>query len=501
MAICTLTNGHYNYETINLLDLHNTLMENLNLTVWDIYAFYNEVKAIENHKFDNPTFEKLDELKAQLEKLILDTYEAQQELAIATNQQLIADTEQYEAELLSICHAKGYTEITIRDLERYSYPYEWGITIEQHNHYNALKNKLGGIKFNATLLSYPEDKLNAIYNGLNLGKLGKLVDAHYDYRGGNDSCTKLLKQFNFTTFKKRKSQGLSDLDALGIDKNETYFEEVVYVTTENLRHDEHRISSSSFALCYELTAEELVSKMKQLIETILSETVLMPKEEYCRQLELSPIVLNRTAEGKVELVDGFKRVMLMHDKNYLDVDIPVKVYNDLTDTQYLVLLNATNAWKCLEGAPNFYDRGYIFSLTHKFKLDTFGKKEDLYTILNMYDVPTTPTATSPYFLEDIKSLLALNVDIKDLSEGTYSLTEKIKKKFIKLLAKERRTNTQEQREINCSEVLQQIYDNPTLYKKILSKEKLTVTGHIDNFIATYVSPELETIIKQAVLVD
>ena len=86
------------------------------------------------------------------------------------------------------------------------------------------------------------------------------------------------------------------------------------------------------------------------------------------QFDFSPVIVN-VRRGKVELIDGFKRLLLT-DPRQLNISVPVIHFYDLNDEDYLTILFAANAWKLRDGKKgSFYDRGFLFSLTNRFNFD------------------------------------------------------------------------------------------------------------------------------------
>lgn len=86
--------------------------------------------------------------------------------------------------------------------------------------------------------------------------------------------------------------------------------------------------------------------------------------EYLQNLEVQPITINlNTKTGKYELIDGYKRLLYVTNKKLLEYNAPIRMFTDLTDSQFLALLYSANVWKTKE---LFHDRGFLFALKTRF---------------------------------------------------------------------------------------------------------------------------------------
>lgn len=98
----------------------------------------------------------------------------------------------------------------------------------------------------------------------------------------------------------------------------------------------------------------------------------VPTKSFNEGIENTYVVINRRADGKYELIDGFYRVLY---KN-IERNIVVKIYNDLTDEQWFKLMINCNFWKTNVSNALFYDRGFLLGLRNRFNV----KMED-YSLL------------------------------------------------------------------------------------------------------------------------
>lgn len=87
---------------------------------------------------------------------------------------------------------------------------------------------------------------------------------------------------------------------------------------------------------------------------------------YENAIENSFVVINETKDGKYQLVDGFYR--LLYKK--INRDVIVKIYNNLSDEEWLKLMISCNAWKLNDKSVcKFFDRGFILGLCNRFNID------------------------------------------------------------------------------------------------------------------------------------
>lgn len=124
-----------------------------------------------------------------------------------------------------------------------------------------------------------------------------------------------------------------------------------------------------------LTEEEAVEEFLKIMEEYIDSYQYKISDEVLKyQFDFSPVVVNMTKDGRVKLIDGFKRLLLVADDK-LDYDVPVIVYNDLNDEDYLTILFAANAWKVRTGQNgSFYDRGFLFGqYLFKVFIETVGQ--------------------------------------------------------------------------------------------------------------------------------
>lgn len=90
--------------------------------------------------------------------------------------------------------------------------------------------------------------------------------------------------------------------------------------------------------------------------------------------ELMPIAISvdgdfENYETRIELIDGFRRMFCV--KEVPNVDILVKVYGKLNDSEWINSMMIYNSWKFAKGekANVFMDRGFELGIYHRFGLE------------------------------------------------------------------------------------------------------------------------------------
>lgn len=119
-----------------------------------------------------------------------------------------------------------------------------------------------------------------------------------------------------------------------------------------------------------VTLKEYVDNISKIkLENFNSEKI--KESNYLnRAIESSFIVLNKTIDGKYQLIDGFYRLLFKQ----LSKKVIVKVYSDLNNYEWMQLMITYNAWKIDNNNKlKFFDRGFILGLKSRFdiNLDTY----------------------------------------------------------------------------------------------------------------------------------
>lgn len=109
--------------------------------------------------------------------------------------------------------------------------------------------------------------------------------------------------------------------------------------------------------------------------------------------ELMPIAISAKGDIEdpltaIELVDGFKRMFVMDDVP--DTNVLVKVYEDLSDKDWINAMLVYNSWKFTdsEGSAKYMDRGFQLGLYHRYNLTFVGLKNPYYNMFRALDIYT-----------------------------------------------------------------------------------------------------------------
>lgn len=213
--------------------------------------------------------------------------------------------------------------------------------------------------------------------------------------------------------------------------------------------------------------------------------------------ETNMVVINIT-NGKIQLIDGFLRVLYSESCNK---DIVVKVYEDLTDEQFLHELVLCNIWKesCdYYSGVNFFDRGFLFALQFRFGIDIQYVQENILTnmlnLLSHYSKEKDPYLTivnNKFFTSDVKTMfnLATTSNIGTSSTITETLGNKTQYTYyyssllcriFKLIGEIRTYFPAEcQKDYTTDMFISEILKHD---KELKSISKLTVNGRVDNRI-------------------
>ncbi|PLS19454.1 hypothetical protein CVD28_03290 [Bacillus sp. M6-12] len=110
--------------------------------------------------------------------------------------------------------------------------------------------------------------------------------------------------------------------------------------------------------------------------------------------EVMPVALSvkgdvENSETPIELMDGFKRLLVMDTSDIPDIDIMVKVYDSLDDREWINAMLLYNSWKYAdsEGADKYMDRGFQLGLYYRYRLmfvNMILPHWDMFRAINIY---------------------------------------------------------------------------------------------------------------------
>lgn len=216
--------------------------------------------------------------------------------------------------------------------------------------------------------------------------------------------------------------------------------------------------------------------------------------EYLQNLEAQPITINlNTKTGKYELIDGYKRLLYITNKELLEYNAPVRIFTDLTDSQFLALLYSANIWKTKE---LFHDRGFLFALKTRFNFVIpssayrGGISNELDT-LQLYDFGGNLTSVSKtklmnsllrhkFLVNDM--LLMYNILPKVTSKQNYdkNMSEEIMFSIIELVGELRRAVDNNVQNDISEDLITSIFEDE-LIKKYCSKKHLSTRTYVINY--------------------
>lgn len=240
--------------------------------------------------------------------------------------------------------------------------------------------------------------------------------------------------------------------------------------------------------------------------------------------ELMPIAVSvrgdfEDEDTKLELIDGFKRMFCMNEVP--DIPILVKVYGVMNDVQWINAMILYNSWKFVsgEGAGKYMDRGFQFGLSYRYDIRfvemimEWGNMNDainLYTSGRDLEHFTTDRYAkggvyytfwnNDCFAKDIVSLYdILNYkpvftlrkkgkadEVIDTAEGFRGWgLKRVLEVFVTLLGEVRRKEWEvgltERKPFDMA-ILTNYLSDPEIEKQMVKLCKMTVDGHIINYI-------------------
>lgn len=209
--------------------------------------------------------------------------------------------------------------------------------------------------------------------------------------------------------------------------------------------------------------------------------------------ESMPIVINRNSRtNKVELIDGYKRLLVNNDNDQLNTDTAIKVFDDLSDVDFLKLLFALNEWKLMSN-EDLYDRGLLFALREHFGI----KQEDYPTTNTRYDVSDysfnmsllnilrlygeDSSRVPNQYANDIlqlKNILVLYEETSVIKNEMFKA--KLFKSLIKVLGELRRENCSSEND-DVIDVFRSVINNSQLVEMLNKKSKTKMPAWVNNY--------------------
>lgn len=215
--------------------------------------------------------------------------------------------------------------------------------------------------------------------------------------------------------------------------------------------------------------------------------------EYLQNLEVQPITINlNTKTGKYELIDGYKRLLYTTNKELLEYNAPVRIFTDLTDSQFLALLYSANVWKTKE---LFHDRGFLFALKTRFNFVIpssayrGGTSNELGT-LQLYDfgenlvhvgksILMNTVRCHSHLANDISLMYNFLPQIAEKQSCDKNLSDEIMFTIIELVGEIRRQKGNESRPLS-EDLITSIFEDDFI-KGLCSKKHLSTRTYVINY--------------------
>lgn len=506
MFKCNLTGVTYKYESMNLLALRDQLVNQYGLKPWDIYAGYSEKSVIKYTEEQIEVSDAQTPWKLQLAETIAIR---KAELAARKQQDidaLEAELARLNAEILAL--AKQQTGVELPSYEAYkrAYRFKMNIPVSLQDEQNRIANRINKIATNMLPGNVYAFALTA--EDLKIFEDDNLFIAEISHLSHNNvvTATTLLNNFDFRKmicildYCERNNLSNDDrLIAFNVDTTKEYAECIdIFSCNDYLEKTEMSrfFDSDKYGLYRKVGHADIYNFIVAELNKYAEKLVVVDRDIYYQQVDITPITINITSEGKLELIDGYKRLLHVNNPELLDILAPIKVYTELDDKDFIRLLYSANAWKTVgsRGVGPFHDRGFIFALRQRFGIrfeDYFHnswKDIDLLKLLQIYDAPSKYCLYNKYLIEDIKALAHLNeVAMPFFQNENNRVYHEIIRTMIQLMGELRRANMDvEQHVVDFNQLLATLLENKAWAKKIASKENMTVGGYISNFVNEHV---------------
>lgn len=261
-----------------------------------------------------------------------------------------------------------------------------------------------------------------------------------------------------------------------------------------------------------LAKEEAESAFNNAIDAIIYANNKMGTLAYFQNLEAQPITINmNTKTGRVELIDGYKRLLYIANQTLLDYTAPIRVFTDLDDIGFLSLLYAANLWKYTANNRDiaFHDRGYLFALKTRygFEIPEIAYKHysniryysDILAVFYTYDfdgdyykynlgnTQMSITDSLRHHKHTINDLYIILNELPLVSSGDHkydrNIVNEIENFIIRTVGRIRRLpNSDDQKDLKV-ETLSEIFDDELIIKECCKKHLSSdtyVKNHLEN---------------------
>lgn len=437
-------NKEYEYMSINLLDLQKKIMEQENATRFDIMKGYHTNNEI-NLTYEYPVMYETKEIRDRVVEVLTKAIQVKKAYFIQKYEEKLLEKFEPVRKMIEeklegssykkmvnvddVLNAQKYKEMDKRSLKTIL---GWDI-IEKldklYNSYSLVSTYEIESQSNIATIEFINKELSQY--GLCSGCL------RYDYLYKKLPYRLKLDKENISNFEgygySREEEEIT-FEELGLEKRDFYFtHDYPYIGLKEQDIEPMKSIRKS------LTPEEAKEIFEKALENVISKENSLSPMRYYQELESNPITIAIDSQsGKITLVDGYKRLLYITDKNLLDKEVAVRVFKDLSDKDLLTLLFTENSWKSM-GINNrdidFHDRGFLFSLKQRFGIEY---SENLMKALYLYDktgqlgndITTHKALVSTATFSDVRDIATKNDNyVEDIKLLTKFLDETQEKAY------------------------------------------------------------------------
>ena len=248
-------------------------------------------------------------------------------------------------------------------------------------------------------------------------------------------------------------------------------------------------------ICIHIEESNAKELFDNAVNSVINQNNSIGELEYMQNLESQSITLNFDSKtDKYQLIDGYKRLLYITDKNLLKYSAPIKIFTDLNDIQFLSLLYASNVWKT---EKMFHDRGFLFALKTRFGFEipssAYEKSfEDKLSILQLYDFGgnlvhvhkdklMNTLDTHEHLISDMNMMYNFLVNESKNHKYDENICDEIKYTIIELVGELRRTKYKYNHQNELSkELIVSIY-NDDFINKLCAKKHLSTRTYVINY--------------------
>lgn len=334
-------------------------------------------------------------------------------------------------------------------------------------------------------------------------------------------------------FNIKKFVGVKDISTIA---NELGFEGVE--TYEGLKEaSDNKLLGLNPKIYQEVSYQEaLLDMLNHAIEEFEAGQKIVD-DVFKQGIENCPIIINEKPNGKIELVDGFYRLLYKE----IDCNVVVKAYKNLTDEQWFKIMLNCNNWKTRHGQGLFYDRGFVLGLNARFGICAYdyhlegNNVKHLVDFLSEYLKPISLTKrdalpdtfadvdyligmeadkfrnlslVQPFFARDLKQIkdylnyLPAKVLAKKSLSGIDLLTTSAYNDFIKLIIKSifvfRLKNKDKTMNTLPVNLIDLVFENREVFESFSKAAKYSARGVYGNQLE-HLIPTLQEILEQELL--